>query len=101
MRIRGTVSSTNAIDNWVIAIKTYSEATLASLVTNAGPIANPYDDWMVRIPHLPKTDGINYVDLDGKSARKMEELGQGLLFVFDAITATTYNYDLSIGIKLP
>jgi hypothetical protein len=101
MRIRGEISSTNAIDSWVIGIRVFNESSLATLTTTQGPIASPYDDWMVRLPHLPKTDGINYMSLDGQAARKMEELGQGLVLAFDAITATTFNYDLSIGLKLP
>jgi len=101
MRIRGEVSSTNAIDNWVLGIRIFTESSLTTLTTAQGPIAAPYDDWMVRLPHLPKTDGINYLSLDGQAARKMEELGQGLVMALDAITGTTFNYDLSIGLKLP
>jgi len=101
MRIRGQLSTTNAIDSFVTGIRVYTEDTLAVLVTNDGPIASPYADWMSREVHFGHTDGVNYINYDIKSARKMEELGQGLLFAYDAITATSFNLDLSIGLKLP
>lgn len=82
------------------------------------PAARPHDDWLAWLPWSasgqdpgPAANGLttwnsqsSMYAVDIKSARKIEELGQGLHLwpQLEAPGATvTFTYDLSVGLKLP
>lgn len=80
-----------------------------------GPGARPHDDWMMWYPYyinaytaegaaVATASPGNSFAVDVKSARKIEELGQGLhLWRYTVTTGgpAVIQYHLSIGLKLP
>lgn len=78
------------------------------------PFAQPDEDWMGWLPYFWEQPGnlptwatwnaqASAYAVDIKANRKLEELNQTLWMFFSSPAAgvTTYNWDLSIGLKLP
>ena len=115
MRIRGKVVWSVGQDLGVVGIGAIGIRTFTEPLTpdEEGPLTAPHADWMMYQPaytYRPTAqDGaawyaLQMYDIDVKSNRKLEELGQGLgLFTEHNIAGVTGNihYNLSIGLKLP
>jgi hypothetical protein len=106
VRIRGKVH--HNFDYAVLAVRTMTQSTFATLGAANGPITDSGADWMGWVPLL--TDSATaaaegkIVEFDIKSNRKMEEVGQGLLLGFQngtALAGAQFTADLSIGLMLP
>lgn len=105
MRIRGMVRHNMALGQF--AIRTFTSSTFATLTNAQGPSNDPYADWMLYQPLMaegPVGDNFTNVEIDSKAARRLDEVGQGLLLGVSNLTAqadAVFNADLSIGVKLP
>lgn len=110
MRIRGTLAFEAAVTAPVLSgagILVSTDEDISDGV-DEGPVNEPHKDWMAYQPIILSnvSAAANRFDweLDVKSNRRMEELGQGLALVVDnGIAATTIDMTgaVSVGVKLP
>lgn len=111
MRVRADVivGSQAVTEGTVLCgVRVYTENDLAS---EEGPLTNPHADWMTyKASQLVTEEGlfgqfsIERYELDVKSARKIEELGQGLMISWEhdvVATAVPVRWTVSVGAKLP
>lgn len=109
MRIRGRLeffpaSTATAVSAAAIKVESESVAFQAAVLDAHGPFMNLHDDWMAYEPLIFRGTGAVTWDVDVKSNRKLEELGETLvLSVSNPIVGVTITYRgiLSIGLKLP
>lgn len=110
MRIRGTLwfEPAAASDAHMAAGFLVDADENISDGVDEGPFDEPHKNWMAYEPVLFSSADTQYQvhrwDIDVKSNRKMEELGQGFAFVFDnQLAATTVQIRgvVSVGLKLP
>lgn len=110
----GTPGITNG--NWGIIVESDNDLADPADITKA-PLGRPHDDWLAWQPFWtsggytgpPSAGGssnpnADEFSVDFKSARKIEELSQGLHIWYSFVSdtgAVDLEYDLSIGLKLP
>lgn len=119
MRIRGKVSVASAVS--APATSAPLPSVMGILVTNgtvipgtvAGPIASPYEDWMMYdsayLSHgseliAPGLPSLALVEFDVKSMRKIDELQQRLLWVIQnhpGAPLRNFNLTTSVLLALP
>lgn len=110
MRVRGVLLGAPAeavSGSLTLGMRVFTED--AAITDEGGPVSFPHGDWMLydeflytASPVLPGP-GRPLVEIDVKSARKFEELGQGLLLSLENTTSSAIDVTgtLSIGLKLP
>lgn len=105
-RIRGTWSVTGS-RVLIAGARVMTQSTFAGLTGAAfGPATDQYADWMMYQPLMvnqPALTDFWSQDIDVRSSRKLDEIGQGLLLAVSnpTLDAATFDMDLSIGLKLP
>ena len=111
MRIRGTILIEQGADNAApVVVRTGVRIVQSIDRLNDGPFTAPYDDWMgyystvtYRDPSADLSLAHGRFEVDIKSSRKLEELGEGLMLISEqsGTADVDMTIDLSIGIKLP
>jgi len=112
MRIRGimAVRSANIGQHLVAGVRVMADGGPPFSATTEGPNVQPFADWMLYEPFTTDVASGNSTDvsarvIDVKSARKLEELGDGLRLQWNMppgnVVTVTFDYTLSIGLKLP
>ncbi len=77
------------------------DGEFATLTAADSPAGSPHSDWMQF--DIASGNSTDYCKVDVGSMRKVEELGQGLLFATGNLTAVADTFDayLQVGLKLP
>lgn len=112
MRIRGTIfwNTANVTIDAITAVSAIRTAEQVELEQDAeGPLTSMHADWMMYQTTILDNNAPGWYlvarqDIDVKSSRKMEELGETLALAFEhdaAATALGVKYILSVGLKLP
>lgn len=97
----------------VVGMRTYTESPDGDVVDEETPLDQPYGDWLMYQPSIiwkgrqlvdpTNCYAVHRYDVDIKSSRRFEELGDGLLLSasHDVVGVTgQLVYNLSFGIKL-
>lgn len=106
VRIRGMWQITDT-SPLVMGVRIMTQSSFPNLdPATQGPAQDQYADWFAYQPLMtnnPSVTDFTTQEIDIRSSRKMEEIGQGLLLAVDNPTATPggFTMDLSIGLKLP
>lgn len=101
MRVRGQMVHDQSI---VAGMRVFTQDTLAGLTASNGPDADQHADWFVYQASFVEAAGTRrVVELDIRAARKLEELGQSLLWSVQNLSGSivTVSWRLSLGLKLP
>lgn len=112
VRVRGNIIVQNATDiggfTVVVGMRVFTTSTLGTLVAGNGPVQDEYADWLMWEPFNVTANGneqygAHRKEIDVRSSRKLEEVGQSLLL---SIQGTSLNDaqvigQLSFGVKLP
>ena len=103
MRTRGEFKTSQSV---VIGARRWQEPVdgVTRLTVDDSPINRPEHDWFLYRPVLlDVTTGVRVVEIDVKSSRKVEELGESILWSVGNIAsaAAEVSWDLSLGLKLP
>lgn len=112
VRIRGNLLATNADattgSTLVTAMRVMTTSTFAGLTQANGPATDENADWMMYeafnlTASGNETYGSQRKEIDVRSSRKLEEVGQSLLFAMQGTTTSDVQTLglLSLGLKLP
>lgn len=125
MRVRGYVipdmpsAPAAGIATGRVGMIVEQDQELADQAVENTPGARPHDDWFAWLPFIYDRADVAGLQAPGnaswnsqaspwavdiKSARKIEELGQGVHIWYDTVQSagtTNIHYDLSLGLKLP